>query len=112
MQAQHDLERRQPRLVQTQGAFERFAVDPRNQPGTPDHRAGLRTARQLVAGEADKIGAGTQAVLRPGLGRQAPAVREAVPGAKDVRRFRSKARMDDAGASCINPGLDLCTDCH
>ena len=70
VERERPLERGERQLVGAQRALERVAPEPLDQVGAPDDDPGLRAAEQLVAGEADEIGAGGEASARGRLVRQ------------------------------------------
>src|SRR5436190_1164823 len=71
VQAQGRLQRGQRQLADTQRPLHREAADAFDRRAPPDDQAGLRTAQQLVAAEADDVAAGRQLLLRQRLARQA-----------------------------------------
>ena len=56
------LERGQGQLVRTDGALERMAAQPLDELRAADDDPGLRAAEELVAREADEVGAGLEAL--------------------------------------------------
>ena len=68
MEEQRPLERRERELVDPQRALERVPAQPFDEVGAAEHDPGLRAAEQLVAGEADEIGAGRERLACGGLG--------------------------------------------
>ena len=66
VERERPLERRQGELVGAQRALERMPPQPLDELGAAGDDPGLRAAEQLVAGEADEVGAGGEA----GCGRR------------------------------------------
>jgi hypothetical protein len=64
VQRERPLERGERELVRAERALERVTAQALDQLGTTDDDAGLRAAQQLVAGEADEIGARGEARCR------------------------------------------------
>ena len=73
IEPQRRLDRRQADLVDAQRPLERIAVDARDQFLASDDEPRLRTAKQLVAGEGDEIGALRHRLGHCGLMGQAEA---------------------------------------
>ena len=67
VERERPLERRERELVRPQRALERVPPQSLDELGATDHDARLRAAEQLVAGEADEVGARGQALARGGL---------------------------------------------
>ncbi len=51
-------------LVRAERALQRMPAEPLDEVGPPDHDPGLRPAEQLVPGEADEVGSGSEARRR------------------------------------------------
>src|SRR6185436_16657439 len=78
VQRERRLERSQGQLVRAERALERMPSQPLDELGAADDDPRLRAAEQLVAGEADEVGSGLQALARGRLvaERQAAACEE------------------------------------
>ena len=61
VEQERPLERGERQLVGAERALERVAAQPLDELGAADDDPGLRPAEQLVAGEADEVGAGGEA---------------------------------------------------
>ena len=61
VERERPFERGERQLVGAQRALQRMAPQPLDELGASDDDAGLRAAEQLVAGEADEVGAGREA---------------------------------------------------
>ena len=113
VERERPLERGERQLVRAQRALQRMAAQPLDEVGAPDDDAGLRPAEELVAGEADEIGAGGEA--RRG-GRLVADVERARPS-RGRRRAAARARCatpaSSASAGCsVKPTtrkFDWCT---
>jgi hypothetical protein len=64
---QRPFQRRQRELVGPERPLERMAPKALDELGVPDDDSRLRPAEELVAGEADEVGAGGEAVARERL---------------------------------------------
>ena len=92
VEEQRALERGKPELVDAHRAVQRMPPQPLDQVGAPDHDPGLRPAEQLVAAEADEVGAGGERVARRRLvgdldertGAEVVEQRHAVPCATEA----------------------------
>src|SRR5262252_2117788 len=68
MEEEGSLERRQRELVDSQRALEGMSAQALDELGVAEHDAGLRAAEELVAREADEVGAGGQRLASSRLG--------------------------------------------
>ena len=75
VEAQRRLQRGEADLVDAHGALHRVAVDQRHEIAAADDEAGLRSAKQLVAGEGDEVGALCHRLRDGRLARQAVGAR-------------------------------------
>ena len=64
VERERSLERRERQLVGPQSPLERVAAEALDEVGAPDDDPRLRAAEELVAGEADEVGAGGERVAR------------------------------------------------
>src|SRR5213075_63501 len=64
VEEQRPLERRERELVDAQRALEWVPPQPLDELGAAEHDPGLRAAEQLVAREADEVGAGRERLAR------------------------------------------------
>ena len=108
------LERRERELVRAQRALQRVAAQSLDEVGAPDDDPRLRPAEQLVAREADEVGAGGEARrggrLVPEIERATPEPRSSTSGSpaalRDPRELRESARLlgeaDDAEVRLVD----------
>ena len=93
---ERSLERGERELVGPQRPLQRVAAEPLHERRLPDDDAGLRAAEELVAGEADEIGAGGEARGRSRLVAErraaTPEPRSSTSGRPTVRDPRELAR--------------------
>ena len=90
---QRSLERRERELVGAQRALQRMAPQPLDEIGAADDDARLRAAEELVAREADEVGARAQALRRGRLVADAARARPS----RGRRRAASSRRACDRG---------------
>ena len=67
VEPERPLERRERELVRPQSALQRVTPQRSTRSARPDDDPGLGAAEELVAGEADEVGPGGQALPRGGL---------------------------------------------
>ena len=95
-QRERPLERRQRQLVRAERALERMPAEPLDEVGAADDDPGLRPAEELVAREADEVGAVRDARR---CRRLVPEV-EQRPGAEVVDEREPGARRDPGELPC------------
>ena len=107
------LERRQRELVRAQRALQRVATEPLDEVGAPDDDPGLRPAEELVAGEADEIGAVAQALRGGRLVADADErARAEVVDERESRAARATSASSESRGRSVKPTtrkFDWCT---
>ena len=94
VERERPLERGERELVGAERALERMAAEPLDELGAADDDPGLRPAEQLVAREADEVGAGGEARARGRLvaerATSAPEPRSSTSGEPVAARDRGE----------------------
>ena len=112
VEPQRPLERGERQLVRAQRALQRMAPQPLDEIGPADDDARLRAAEQLVAGEADEVGARGERLRRRRLagqvaeraGAEVVDERQPVPprDRRELRELRQLGEPDDAEVRLVH----------